>query len=123
MLISLQCIYIDNQKVQVADESKRDIWKYLVSSDVEDDAWYNYMCNISSCIELIPSYSFYIPEVWHKRYIDNQKVQVANEIKRDIWKYLVSSDVANDAWYNYVCCISSCVKQIPSYSFYMPEFW
>ena len=29
--------------------------------------------------------------------IDNQKVQVANEIKLDIWKYLVSSDVADDA--------------------------
>ena len=40
---------IDDQKVQVADEIKRDIWKYLVSSDVADDVWYNDMCNISSC--------------------------------------------------------------------------
>ena len=40
---------IDDQKVQVADEITRDIWKYLVSSDVTDDALYNYMCNISSC--------------------------------------------------------------------------
>mgnify|MGYP003687826857 FL=1 len=40
---------IADQKVQVADEIKRDIWKYLVSSDVADDAWYNYACNISSC--------------------------------------------------------------------------
>ena len=31
-----------------------------------------------------------------QRYINNQKVQVANEIKRDICKYLVSSDVADD---------------------------
>ena len=38
---------IADQKVQVADEIKRDIWKYLVSSDVADDAWYNNMCNIS----------------------------------------------------------------------------
>ena len=28
--------------------------------------------------------------------LQEQKVQVADEIKRDIWKYLVSSDVAND---------------------------
>ena len=42
---------IDNQKVQVADEIKPDVWKYLVSSDVADDAWYNYVCNISSCVE------------------------------------------------------------------------
>ena len=41
--------FIDNQKVQVVDEIKRDLWKYLVSSDVADDAWYNFMCNISSC--------------------------------------------------------------------------
>ena len=40
---------IDNQKVQVADEIKPDIWKYLVSSDVEDDARYNYACYISYC--------------------------------------------------------------------------
>ena len=33
---------IDDQKVQVADDDKRDIWKYLVSSNVADDAWYNY---------------------------------------------------------------------------------
>ena len=33
------CILI-LKKVQVADEIKRDIWKYLVSSDVEDNAWY-----------------------------------------------------------------------------------
>ena len=40
---------IADQKVQVADEIKRDIWKYLVSSDVEDDARYNNACYISSC--------------------------------------------------------------------------
>ena len=31
------------------------------------------------------------------RYIDNQKVKVADEIKRDIWKYMLSSDVTDDA--------------------------
>ena len=40
---------IDDQKVQVADEIKLDIWKYLLSSDVADDAWYNDMCNIFFC--------------------------------------------------------------------------
>ena len=39
---------IDDQKVQVADENKRDIWKYLVSSDAAEDAWYNYACHLSS---------------------------------------------------------------------------
>ena len=33
----------------------------------------------------------------NKRYIDNQKVQEADEIKQDICKYLVSSDVEDDA--------------------------
>ena len=80
---------IADQKVQVDDEINRDIWKYLVSSDVADHAWYNYGCYISSCAKWIPSYSFYMPEFWQKSYIDNQKVQVADEIKRDIWKYLV----------------------------------
>ena len=88
----------------------RDIWKYLISSDAADDAWYNYACFIPSCAKYIPSYSFYIPEFWQKRYIDNQKVQVADEIKRDIWKYLVSSDVADDAWYNYAGYISFSAK-------------
>ena len=34
--------------------------------------------------------------------IADQQVQVADEMKRNIWKYLVSSDVADDAWYYYV---------------------
>ena len=46
----------------------------------------------------------------NERYIDNQMVQVADEMKRDIWTYLVSSDVADDAWYNCVYDISSCAK-------------
>ena len=37
-------------------------------------------------------------------------MQVADEIKRDICKSLVSSDVADDAWCFYVYNISSCVK-------------
>ena len=45
-----------------------------------------------------------------KTNIADQKVHVADEIKRDIWKYLVSSDVADDAWYIYACYISSCAK-------------
>ena len=45
---------------------------------------------ISSCEKLIPRYSIVcMSESVEKRYIDNQKVQVADEIKRDIWKYLV----------------------------------
>ena len=47
---------------------------------------------------------------WIKRYIDDQKVQVADEIKCDIWKYLVSSDVADDRRLNYVYYISSYEK-------------
>ena len=35
--------------------------------------------------------------------IDDQKVQEADEIKRDIWIYLVSFEVADDACYNYAC--------------------
>ena len=45
----------------------------------------------------MPSYSFFIPKFGQKRYIDNQKLQVTDEIKYDIWKYLVSSGVADDA--------------------------
>ena len=45
-----------------------------------------------------------------KRYIYNEKVQVTDEIKRDIWGYLVPSEVADDAWYNYMYNISSCAK-------------
>ena len=42
---------IDDQKVRVADEIKRDIWKYRVSFDVADGTSYNYACYISSCAE------------------------------------------------------------------------
>ena len=45
-----------------------------------------------------------------KRYIDNKKVQVADEVMRVIWGYLVSSNVADDTWYNYMYNVSSCVK-------------
>ena len=44
-----------------------------------------------------PATRFILANFDKKRYIDNQKVQVADEIKRDIWKYLVSSAVADDA--------------------------
>ena len=76
-----QNLNIDDQKVQEADEIKRDIWKYLVSSDVVDDAWYNDMCNISPCAKWIPSYSFYMPGIWQKMIFDDQKVQVVDEIR------------------------------------------
>ena len=51
-----------------------------------------------------------MPGFWQKLNIDDQKVQVADEIRRDIWNYLVSSDVADDAWYNDICNISSFAK-------------
>ena len=78
--------YYNNQKVQVADEIMRDICKYLVSSDVADDGCYNLM----NCIILLPVQNKYpatrfICQNFDKqRYIDNQKAQVADEIKRDI---------------------------------------
>ena len=100
---------IDDQKVQVADEIKRDIWKYLVSSDVIDDAWY-YMCYISFCAKWIPGYSFYMPGFWPDTNRHEQLATVAGVYKPDICKSLVSSDVADDAWYNYACYISSCAK-------------
>ena len=54
--------------------------------------------------------------------IADQKVQVADEIKRDIWKYLVSSDVADDAWYNNACYISSCANKYPATRFICQDF-
>ena len=41
-------------------------------------------------------------EFWKKRLIDYQKVKVADEIKRDICLYLVSSDEADDIRYSEV---------------------
>ena len=43
-----------------------------------------------------------MPEFWQKRYIDNQKVQVAGEIKRDICKYLVLSCIHYIIFYNFL---------------------
>ena len=56
---------------------------------------------------------FKCKNVGKNRYIDNQKVQIVDEIKRDIWKYLLSSDVADNAWYKYVYDISSCATKTP----------
>ena len=39
-----------------------------------------------------PATRFKCQKLDNKRYIDNQKVQVADEIKRDILKYLVPSE-------------------------------
>ena len=57
-----------------------------------------------------PATRFICQDFDKKMNIDDQKVQVADEIKCDIWIYLVSSDVADDACYNYACYISSCAK-------------
>ena len=78
--------YIDNQKVKVADEIKRDICLYLVSSDVADDIWYNEKCSKLLPVQnKYPATCFICQNFEIKRYIDNQKVQVVDEIKRDIW--------------------------------------
>ena len=51
---------------------------------------------------------FYMPEICkEKLFIDNQKVQVNNETKRDIWKFLVSSDAAE------MLDITMCITFIP----------
>ena len=66
---------------------------------------------ITSCAKEIPSYSFYMRKFWQKkRYIDYQKVQVADEIKRGVWKYQVSSNVIDNSRCNYVYNISSEAK-------------
>ena len=43
-----------------------------------------------------PATRFIFQDFDKKINIADQKVQVADEIKRDIWKYLVSFDVADD---------------------------
>ena len=52
----------------------------------------------------------FICHILKTRYIENQKVQVPYEIKRNICKYLAFSDVADDAWYTNVYNISSYAK-------------
>ena len=87
---------------QVADEIKRDFCKYLVSSDVANDVWYYQCITFLPVLSRYPTPRFICLNSDNKRRINNQKVQVSDQIKRDICKYLVSSDVADDAWYNYV---------------------
>ena len=54
-----------------------------------DDARFNEVHKITSCAKLIPNYSFYTCANFdQKKDIDNQKVQVTDEIKHDIWKHL-----------------------------------
>ena len=61
------------------------------------------MLDIIMCITFLPVPNkypvtrFICQKFDNKRYIDNQKVQEADEIKQDICKYLVSSDVEDDA--------------------------
>ena len=50
-----------------------------------------------------PATRFIFQNFYKKGKLITNKVQVADEIKRDIWKYLLSSDVADDAWYKYAC--------------------
>ena len=61
------------------------------------------MLDIILCVTFLPVQNkypathFIFQDFDKKMNIADQKVQVADEIKRDIWKYLVSSDVADDA--------------------------
>ena len=61
------------------------------------------MLDIIMCITFLPvpnkypATRFICQNFDNKRHIDDQKVQVADEIKRDICKHLVSSDVEDDA--------------------------
>ena len=57
-----------------------------------------------------PATRFICQNFEKERSIDKQKVQVVDEIKCDIWEYLVSFDVAALARYNYVYRFSSCAK-------------
>ena len=61
------------------------------------------MLDVIMCITFLPGQNKYpatrfISQNFEiKLYIDNQNVQVADEIKRDICLFLVSSDVADGA--------------------------
>ena len=60
------------------------------------------MLDIIMCVTFLPLQNKYPATRFFARFltkkdIDNQKVQVADKMKRDIWKHLVSSDVADDA--------------------------
>ena len=60
------------------------------------------MLDIIMCIKFLPVQNnypatrFIYQNFDNKRHIDDHKAQVADEIKGDIWKYLVSSDVEDD---------------------------
>ena len=70
-------------------------------TNVADDAWYNYVYLIILPRQnKYPVTCFIYQNFGKKRYIENPKVD--EEIKRDICKSLVKSDVADDAWDNYV---------------------
>ena len=75
------------------------------------------MLDIMKCIKLFPVQNNYPLTLFifnnfyqKKKDIDNQKVNAADKIIRDIWKHLVSSDLATDALYNYAHTIFSCAK-------------
>ena len=99
----------------------------IISSIICHVRWYQilsytHLISSVSCTLSYLSYPWHIKRVagvlfcternviHNKRHVDNQKVQVADEIKRDNRKYLGFSVVADDAWYNYVYKVSSCAK-------------
>ena len=58
------------------------------------------MLDTMKCTKLLPVQNKYPATRFicvNYRIIGNQKVQVADEIERDIWENLLSSDVADDA--------------------------
>ena len=77
--------YIDNQKVLVADEIKRNIWKSLVQSD---DSGYNYVYNDFPVQNKYPSTLFGCPHFEKKRYIENKRFKLLtwlSVISANIW--------------------------------------
>ena len=69
-----------------------------------------------------PATRFICQNFDNKRRIDNQKVQVADQIKRDICQFLVSSDVADDVWYTYVYKFLPVQNKYPATRFICHKF-
>ena len=75
----------------------------MISPNIWFHLTWQMMLDIIVCITFLPVPSKYQATrlICHnfemKRYIDNQKVRVADEKKRDISIYVVLSDVADDA--------------------------
>ena len=71
--------HIDNQKVQVADEIKCDIWKHLRRHLMLDKIMCKTFLSEQNNTQLLVLYARIF---WGKRHVDNQKVQVTDKIKR-----------------------------------------